>query len=223
MVQSSPRSNSGVVLDVRVLELLVSRLCHDMVSPIGAVNNGIELIEEMGAELGGQATELIAESGRQAAARLQCFRLAYGMAGSQASISLRELHDVAGGWLSGGKVSMAWRLRQEDAPADPPPGLAKVLLNAVVLAGETLSYGGSVAVGPAPEGFGVEASGRTAMLGDAERAALEGRAPVEALTPRTVHAYATGLFARHYGLDLACSQPAADRLVLTLSIPGRSV
>src|SRR3546814_5189011 len=70
-----PQPSSPAALDLRVLELLVSRLCHDMVSPIGAVNNGIELMEEMGDEMGDQAIELVAHSGRQAAARLQCFQI----------------------------------------------------------------------------------------------------------------------------------------------------
>lgn len=210
-----PRS---ATLDVRVLELLVSRLCHDMVSPIGAVNNGIELMEEMGEEMGDQATELIAHSGRQAAARLQCFRLAYGAAGTQAALDLEELRAVAAGWLAGGKVTIDWRLAPADAPS-PRPGLGKLLLNAVILAGETLSYGGTITVARADgvSGFLVLATGRAATLGEEQGDALGGAVPVEALTPRTVHAYATGLFARHYGLDLTWRQPSPDRLVLHLT------
>ncbi|HET8728204.1 MAG TPA: histidine phosphotransferase family protein [Alphaproteobacteria bacterium] len=216
----SSASSPSAPLDVRVLELLVSRLCHDMVSPIGAVNNGIELIEELGEGMEEQAVELIAQSGRRAASRLQCFRLAYGAAGAQAPMAPAEVRPVAEGWL-GDKVTMDWRVAPADVPASPPAGAAKVLLNAVMLADEALTYGGTVAVTPAEggaAGLAVTASGRSAALGDERRDALDGAVPVEALTPRTVHAYVTGLFARHYGLDLAFDQPAGDRLVLRLAL-----
>src|SRR3546814_5285164 len=83
-----------------------------MVSPIGAVNNGIELMEEMGDEMGDQAIGLVAHSGRQAAARLQCFRLAYGAAGAHPTMNVGEVRQLAEGWLAGGKVSMDWRLEE---------------------------------------------------------------------------------------------------------------
>lgn len=208
-------------LDVRVLELLVSRLCHDMVSPIGAVNNGIELIKEIGEEMGEQATDLIAQSGRLAAARLQCFRLAYGSAGGQRSVGVLEIREIADGWLAGGKAAMDWRVEPAALPAEPPVGWAKLLLNAIMLADEALGFGGSIVVASdradRSGGVLITATGRGAALGDERRGALDGAVPADALTPRTVHAYATGLFARHYGLALTCEQPAPDRLVLRLA------
>ena len=61
-------------LDMRVVELLCSRLCHELVSPVGAINNGVELIEEMGAEMADEAIGLIAHSADQASRRLRLLR-----------------------------------------------------------------------------------------------------------------------------------------------------
>jgi|HigsolmetaAR204D_1030405.scaffolds.fasta_scaffold04223_3 histidine phosphotransferase ChpT len=210
---------SAIALDIRVLELLVSRICHDLVSPVGAVNNGTELIEELGSEMVDQALDLISQSGRQAAGRLQCFRVAYGAAGGRSSVGVHEIHDLARGWMAGGRAALDWHLSPADMPAESRHGMGKVLLNLVLLADEVLIHGGKVEVRMAEEetgGVTVAAEGRTVALGDARQAALEGIVSADELTPRTVHAYVTGLFARRYGFGLAVSQPAPDRLRLEL-------
>lgn len=212
----------GVTLDVRVAELLCSRLCHDLVSPIGAINNGIELIEDDGG-MADQAMALIAQSGRRAADRLRCFRLAYGSAGGQSTIGIEEGREVAAAWLAGGKVTLDW-------PAPPrvglgllPPGTVKLLLNLVILAEEMLVHGGRIAVAltpPAqPKAATVTADGRGAVLGAAAAAALAGTVAPQDLTARTVHAYATGLFARAYGMTVGSAPNADRRLVLQLVLP----
>ena len=83
-----------VVLNPRVLELVSSRICHDLVSPVGAINNGVELIQELGEDAGAEAMQLIAASAVQASARLKCFRLAYGAAGTDKNIGFREVKDA---------------------------------------------------------------------------------------------------------------------------------
>ncbi|MSP89576.1 MAG: hypothetical protein EXQ92_12320 [Alphaproteobacteria bacterium] len=77
-------------MDQRVLELLMSRVCHDLISPVGAVVNGVELIEDGGADMTDDAMALIAKSARQASRRLQFFRMAYGAAGSGGDRSLAD-------------------------------------------------------------------------------------------------------------------------------------
>jgi hypothetical protein len=73
-------------IDAVMLEVLASKICHDLISPIGAVNNGVELIEDMGPDAGPEATALIAFSAQQASAKLQAFRMAYGTGGADANI-----------------------------------------------------------------------------------------------------------------------------------------
>src|SRR5690606_26478214 len=92
-----------VKVDLRVLELLSSRLCHDLISPIGAVNNGLELLEDEGSDMGDDALKLSIKSARRAADLLQAFRVALGAAGNQASVRLADARSLAAGLLEGGK------------------------------------------------------------------------------------------------------------------------
>ncbi len=71
-----------VKVDPRVIELLCSRLCHDLISPVSAINNGFELIAEFGDEMRGEAMSLMGDSAREAARRLKFFRIAFGAAGA---------------------------------------------------------------------------------------------------------------------------------------------
>ena len=101
--------------DLRIAELLCSRLCHDLVSPIGAVNNGVELMEEFGGA-SDEAMALIGASGKQAARRLQYYRIAFGLAGSQIAQSLDDTKAVVTGFLEGGKVAADWDPATTQAP-----------------------------------------------------------------------------------------------------------
>ncbi len=212
--------------DIRVAELICSRLCHDLVSPIGAINNGIELIEEMDGGMADEAMALVGQSGRRAAALLRCFRLAYGAAGAQGAIGLADTRDVAQAYLVGTKVSLDWPQIPAGATDPLPAGTGKLVLNLIVLASEALIYGGKVSVmvegGAAPRQVTIRADGRTAALGEEERRALTGATPTDALTPKTVHAYATGVFARHYrmAVDPGAATGTGGSLVLRLDLPA---
>ncbi len=216
-------------IDLRVAELMCSRLCHDLVSPIGAINNGVELIEELGEDASGEAMTLVSQSAQRAAALLRCFRLTYGAAGAQPTSGLGEARDVALGYLSDGKVRLDWPSAGIGAGPMLPPGTVKLALALVMLAAESLVYGGVVRVETEPAGRGngsglrrivVAAEGRGATLGDEEIEALEGRGAPEALTPRTVHAYAAGAFSRNYGIGLAHDRTIPGRLRLSLELGG---
>src|SRR3546814_20842043 len=78
-------------IDLRILELVCSRLCHDLVGPVGAVNNGIELLEEFDPSMADDVLPLLRNSARQAWRRLDCFRLAFGAAGGRDAWPLGEL------------------------------------------------------------------------------------------------------------------------------------
>ena len=83
--------------------LLCSRVCHDIISPVGAINNGLEVLDEdNGEEMKAFAFDLIRKSARQASAKLQFARLAFGAAGSAgAEIDLGDAEKVARGWMAG--------------------------------------------------------------------------------------------------------------------------
>ena len=210
-------------LTFEVMDLLCSRLCHDLISPVGAINNGVELMEDLGDDMVDEAIALIAQSGRRAAGRLRCFRLCYGAAGSQASMGLDEAREIAAGYLDGGKVTLDWNLTADLGADGPPAGTVKVLLNLVVLADEALSQGGRISVG-ADAGAGgrtltVTATGTNAGLREHQDAALMGTLATEELGARTVHAYATGLFARRFGMTVDHSTVEGEALKLQLKLP----
>ena len=190
-------------LTFEVMDLLCSRLCHDLISPVGAINNGVELIEDMGDEMIDDAMGLIAESGRKAAGRLKCFRVCYGAAGSQAMMGMSEGRDTATGYLQGGKTVLEWNVAA-DTGDGPPVGMVKVLLNMIVLAEESLSQGGRIVVARAPGAkiLTVRAEGRNVGLREHQDEALMGTLPADQLSPRTVHAYVTGLYARRFGFTV---------------------
>ena len=131
-------------IDMRVAELLASRLCHDLVGPIGAVNNGMELLEDEDLGMSEDAIQLSATSARQAANLLQFYRLAYGMASGRIGGDLGDLRDLATGFLASSKTTLDWTLGQ---PAgDLPEGLGKLLLNLIALGEECLPRGGTIGV-----------------------------------------------------------------------------
>src|ERR1700756_5227591 len=130
--------------------LLCSRVCHDLISPVGAVVNGLEVLEESkDEETKTFAMELIKRSAQTASARLQFCRLAFGAAGSAgAAIDLGDAQGVARGFLEDGKTRLEWNLPREL----PPKNRVKLLLNLLLLAGQTIPRGGTLKVDPVGEG-----------------------------------------------------------------------
>ena len=143
-----------IQIDLRVAELLASRLCHDLVSPVGAVNNGLELMaEDLDPEMLQDALALADKSAKQASATVQFFRLAYGQAGRQVDMGAAELKRLAEGYLTSQKAELAW-------DADPlvlngPDGGGKLLLNLIALAVETLQRGGTIRADASADGHAV--------------------------------------------------------------------
>ena len=124
--------------------LLCSRVCHDVISPVGAIVNGLEVLEdEKDPSMRDFAFDLIAKSSNQASARLQFARLAFGAAGSVgAEIDLRDAEQVARGLFLDNKITLEWA-----APALMlPKNKVKLLLNLVMIASSAIPRGGSIAV-----------------------------------------------------------------------------
>ena len=199
----------ALMVDSRLIELLCSRICHDLISPVGAINNGIELIEELGDRVVDEAVGLIGASAKKMSGRLQFFRVAYGFAGTQSIRSFREVRGLVEGILDGGKIGLDWpdAAVPETAPA---PGWGKLLLNQVALAAEGLPRGGTlaIAVSSTPHRLEVAARGNNAGLSDELKAALDPEIAIDALTARTVHAYFTALLARRLeaAIEVVASQ-----------------
>ncbi len=199
---------TDVLLHPRVLELMASRVCHDLVSPVGAVNNGVELMEELGPAAGAEATQLIANSAHQASVRLKAFRLCYGAAGTDQNIGFKDIRDVFADLIpQGGRVSCEFAPDIGVQFSMPPRGFFKVVLNTLILAEECLLGEGliSVAAKPDKSGIAVTVTGKNPGFRDGVEAALRGDSAPDALDARSIHAYLTGRFAAHFGLSLTWS------------------
>lgn len=208
-----------VELDVRVLELVCSRLCHELVSPVGAINNGVELIEETAGVSGtgmGDAVALIGASAEQAARRLRLLRLAYGAAGTVAGTAAMEFRTTADQYFQGGRVTLDWPAGTGD-DALSQPGLGKLMLNLLILAEEALPYGGRIRVGgdavPA-----LVAEGRGVALRPEVVAALTDTIAIAAdgLTPRSIHGFITRCFAARADFRVVVTPVSAARMAFAL-------
>ncbi len=207
-------------IDMRVAELLAARLCHDLVGPIGAVNNGLELMEDDDLGMSDEALQLAAKSGRRAASVLQFYRIAFGMAGARIGADPGDLRDLAAGYLASSKAELDWTVQQ--VPADAPEGLGKLLLNMIVLAEEALPRGGTLTVSvlEGPEGLetSVAAHGPGARLREENQPVLVDDVALDELTPRNVQGYFTRLLAQRMGSDLLVEYPGADNLRLSAAL-----
>jgi histidine phosphotransferase ChpT len=201
----------STLIDMRVLDLLSARLCHELISPVGAIANGVELLGEDDPDFVQEATSLIAQSARKAGQRLQFYRFAYGASsGGGSGPDPRQLVD---GLLEGGKTVCEWRPEALGLPA----AWRKLACNLVVFAGETLPRGGTMTVaattGTAPS-LDVTAQGETINLTGDGREALAMRTPVAELTSRTIHGYYTACLARQLAASVAVDETPPGRLVL---------
>jgi histidine phosphotransferase ChpT len=191
--------------------LLCSRVCHDLISPVGAIVNGLEVMDEdKDEETKTFALDLIKKSARQASAKLQFCRLAFGAAGSAgAQIELGDAEKAARGLIEDGKTIIVWNLPRELVAKNR----AKLLLNMLVVAAGTIPRGGGLTVDPAGAGFRVAAAGLNARLPQATAELLSGS------STHTVDAHAiqpvyTGILARDCGLTVAAAVEG-DAVVVT--------
>lgn len=205
-------------IELRVLELVCSRLCHELISPITAVNNGMELVADGAADMLYEVTELLTHSAAEASGVLQFYRIAYGLGGQDAPpISLGEAKRLTEGMLREGKVKLAWTVGEAGSDGGLGRRGMKLLLNALVMGIDALPRGGTLAVNldqPA-RAVAIEAAGTGARIEAASRDAYAHAIGVDALTARNVHAYFTSLVAADAGGTLAMVE-APDRVTLRL-------
>jgi histidine phosphotransferase ChpT len=201
--------------------LLCSRLCHDMLSPVGALSNGVELLaDEKDPEMRERCLELLEQSARVSADKLKFFRLAYGAAGGYGeSVPADEPRALVQALARGnGRVVLNWTVAE---PALAKPAV-KVLLNLAAIGLDALPRGGPLDVGAeVREGASeivVRAGGTKIAFDEAIGQALEGRIPEDALTTRTAPAHMIRLLAEELGGGLQFAL-AEDALVMGAVLP----
>ncbi|MFL5166449.1 MAG: histidine phosphotransferase ChpT [Microvirga sp.] len=187
--------------------LLCSRVCHDVISPVGAIVNGLEVLEdENDPSMRDFALDLIRKSSRQASARLQFARLAFGAAGSAgASIDLGDAEQVTKGMFTDDKVALSW----EGPRALLPKNKVKLLLNLVVLATNAIPRGGAIAVKIAGDAaaaeFTLTAKGPNARIPAHVEGLLAGTPESGSVDAHAIQPFYTGLIAQAAGMPVTFS------------------
>ena len=211
-----------------VMELLASRICHDIISPVGAINNGIELMQEMGADGLDDGLELVAYSAEQSAAKLAAFRMAYGAGGRDKHVKPEDVQKVFGALIKGeGKHSQTWdpygNLGPNDDKKPFPAGYCKMLLCALMLAQESLPKGGYISVRPTmgdDKGHStIIAEGEGATIRDGVEDALAQNTNPDDLDPRLVHPYAISIMAESYDFNISIKSQAEGRIEFLMKCP----
>lgn len=210
---------SDVTLNSRVLELLCSRVCHDLISPVGAINNGVELVQEFGDDTMGEAMGLIADSAHKAGIHLRCFRLAYGASGAGSDVKPQDVHSLMKEWVSLTKSELEWGELPSMAAILPPRGFLKCLLNVLLLASEAQGMGGTIRVREEQGGdltVVVEVVADRITIHEGVEEALAQTISMDDLTPRNVHGYVTKTLCDAYLVDLTYDRVAENHLIFTL-------
>ncbi|WP_169568111.1 histidine phosphotransferase family protein [Sneathiella limimaris] len=208
------------MIDLKLTALMSSKLCHDIIGPVGAVNNGIELLQdESNADMREQAVELVSQSAGEAAARLQFYRLAYGLAsGMGAEVSVRDARALCRSFLSFGKVELDWPDEAGGAENLPKEAI-KVICNLTAIAAGALSRGGKLVVsGDVADGnwsFEFRAAGMRAGLREEITKTLVDGYNEEELSTQNVGAQYMMAICENYGFKVEIASMEEDLVVLT--------
>jgi histidine phosphotransferase ChpT len=200
--------------------LLCSRVCHDVISPVGAIVNGLEVLdEEKDAEMRGFAMDLVKKSARTASARLQFCRLAFGAAGSAgAAIDTGDAEQVARGLLADERTRLAWDVPRILMPKDK----VKLVLNLCLIAAAAIPRGGVITVkvsgAEAINRIEVEAKGANARLASHIPQLLAGAPENNQVDAQGIQAFYTGLVAR--AAKLALNVTASSDMVRLEACPA---
>lgn len=199
--------------------LIASRVCHDVISPVGAIVNGLEILEDEKDEgMRGFAFDLIKKSAAQASARLQFCRIAFGAAGSAAAmLDLGDAEQVARGFVEDQKTTLTWECPRQLLPKN----MVKLLLNLVLVAATTIPRGGVIAVSATGEGeateFRLVTNGVSARVPVNVLDLLAGKAPDDRIDAHVIQPYYTGMIARAANMVVTIEAEIEGERIVTIA------
>lgn len=180
-----------MIHEIKLAEMLATRLCHDLTGPIGAVNNGAEFLDEEGFDMQNEAVQLILTSAHEAVNRLQFYRQAYGRVGDSGEACLDEKKKIALDFFSATKVRLDWPDSHTDAAGvNMSQKMARLLLNLLIIGGASLIRGGTLAVRLSQNEQGdkeirITAQGETIKVDPDTAAILKSDSDAVVLTPKS--------------------------------------
>jgi len=195
--------------------LLCSRVCHDLISPVGAIMNGLEVMEDgKDEETAKFAMDLIKKSAKTASAKLQFCRLAFGAAGSAgAQIDTGDAEKVARGLIEDERTKIGWNLPRILLAKNR----VKLLLNMLLLAAQAIPRGGQLTVDPVGEGdklgFRISVTGTNAKIPQSIPPLLAAAPSDHAIDAHAIQPFYTGMLAKTCGLSVSMA-PEGEAIVV---------
>lgn len=183
--------------------LLCARICHDLVSPVGALGTAIEILDDdANADMHEDALDLIKSSSRRAAAKLKYLRLAFGAGGSAPGvIGAEEIRTLTSDMFADAKAELIYDFHAEGIEKNR----ARLLLNLVMLGMQAVPRGGEVKVSTTETSIAVFSNGQRARLDETVQRALQGRAPEHGFDGRSIQPFYASMMAREAGGQLIAS------------------
>jgi histidine phosphotransferase ChpT len=185
--------------------MLCSRVCHDLISPVGAIGNGLEVLADPEqAGMAEFANELIVNSARQARAKLEFARLAFGASSAAGTdIDTRDAEQVATSFMEGEKADLVWK-----PPAVLlPKNKVKMLLNMLLISSGSVPRGGTVTVDiggePGAETFSITSTGTRVLIPSGAAELIAGMPADGRIDAQVIQPFYTGLLAREAGLEIS--------------------
>jgi histidine phosphotransferase ChpT len=195
--------------DLDLAALLCSRVCHDIISPVGAIANGLELMDDPDVDAAMKATalDMVRNSAKTATAKLKFCRIAFGASGSAgAQIDMGEAGEMAKAFVGEEKIRLDWQAPRENRPKAE----VKLVLNMMMLAMAGIPRGGVVTVSVDGRNFAVKAQGERSKVPQAMADVLTGVAAIDSLDARMVQPYYAKLLAQSAGLSLTIGMEGED-------------
>lgn len=210
---------------IDLASLLCSRLCHDLLSPVGALNNGIELMaDEQDADMRERCLELISDSAKSTANKLKFFRLAFGAGGGFGDeIDTGEARAAVEGLYGADKrIELGWMVT-DDRMAK---GAVKLLLNLAMIAGDALVRGGRLDIGAEKRGGALEmvirGEGPRILLDPKLRETIAQGSSGGEVEPRAAGAWLAHSLAKQAGGSIRLSDPSDEVLLIGVTLPAQS-
>lgn len=212
-------SVKSVLGDINLTAFMSSKICHDLVGPVGAINNGLELLEEeTDEETRAYAYEVIINSAQAAWTRLEFARLAFGASsGLGSSVDIGHAEKVARGFVEEGKHKLHWNAEQG---LTLDKGYARLLMMMIAISIPAVPGGGHISVSVSGTAerptFEIRCRGRAARIPERVDEIVSGRS-AEGIDPRSVLPYYAGRLATE--LDMEISVRKEDKEIVFLAEP----
>ena len=203
---------------LRISELLCSKICHDLISPISAINNGLEFLDPSDDSLFETSKKLIGESGQQAVDKLSLFRLAFGSVGERENLSWIEINNSLSAYFRHRKINIEFPDHFTDSVFKIPKMAAKVIIFVMLFGADCLPRGGKINVECADfttlENFHLALNGTGCFLRDDVESGLDILNKTEDLTISNILAFLATLHVDMIGKELKIKDKSDDRMLI---------